>query len=108
MATTLPFAEKLSAETKWAGKVHSVGMRFANTSSRGTLGFNPRSETVTLTWFLTTDEVQDWLVVFDAAPNGRFAYTCGVRGAVVLRPTDSYSFSDYGFVTACSMQFERV
>lgn len=108
MATNLPMMGQLQARSEWSGRVHKQVMRFANTSVSGTIGFNPRTETVRLTWHLSPDQVTAWLATFQPTFNKRYLFDAGVRGWVILRPTDEYTFADYEFVTEATMSFERV
>lgn len=105
---TLPLLGKLNAKAEWNDQPNVVEMRFGNTSSRGTIGFNPITSTVRLTWQLAPEEVTEWLNHFAPTFNGRYWYESSVRGWVQLRPTGDFSYAEYGFVTEATMSFERV
>lgn len=105
---TLPFADQLTAKTKWSGELHKTRIRYGNTSASGTIGRDPRTVTVTLTWHLWPGQRAEWEDAFAPSFNGRFAYQCPERGWIALRPTDEYEWEDYGFIAEASMTFERV
>lgn len=107
----LPYQGDLAVPIQWSGQVFKTTYNAGGYSLSGTIGFKPFKNTATLSWTLPKDKANALLRELELGMFNRvYDYTCSLRGAVRIRPTDSYSYQERRgtqFVTVtCS--FERV
>lgn len=91
----LPHQGDLSVPIQWSGQVFKTTYNAGGYSLSGTIGFKPFKSSATLSWTLPRDKAKVLLAELEAGFFNRvYDYNCSLRGAVRIRPTDSYSFME--------------
>ncbi|KQN09070.1 hypothetical protein [Sphingomonas sp. Leaf28] len=107
----LPYQGDLNVPISWSVQPIKTTFTAGSYSLSGTIGFKPWKSTATLSWTLPKDKAKALLAELEAGMFNRvYDYTCSLRGAVRIRPTDSAGFQERRgtqFVTI-TCAFERV
>ena len=91
----LPHQGRLVTPIEWQGQTHKTTMQAAGYELSGTLGWRPYHATATLIFDLSAVEAHAFLNQLEAGNfNGVYDYTCNTRGAVRLRLTGAYSYTE--------------
>ena len=94
----LPYQNKLLVPIDWTINPVKQTMQAGGYTMSGTIGFRPWTETATLTFAMSKAEANDFLNQLKAGYfNAVYDYTCNIRGAIKVRPTDSFGVGEtYG------------
>lgn len=110
--TELPQQGYLITPIDWQGSVKKITMETGSLKMSGTVGIRPWTETATLVWVLPKADALSLMNTLKAGYfNEVYEYTCNVRGAIKLRPTDTFAFQereDGRNLTTFSMGFDLV
>lgn len=107
----LPYQGDMNVPVQWSGQVIKTTYNAGAYSISGTIGFKPWKATATVEWKLPKAKANALIAELEAGMFNRvYEYNCSLRGAVRLRPTDSFSYQErrgnqYVTVTCA---FERV
>jgi len=95
MPSALPYQDYIQLPVNWSGSVKKITMETGSTKMSGTVGVRSWSESATVTWVLTPANAQSLLNTLKSGMfNDPYTYTCQIRGAVTLRPSDSFAFGE--------------
>lgn len=107
----LPYQGDLNVPIAWNVQAIKTTFTAGSYSLSGTLGFKPWKSTATLSWTLSKDKANALLRELELGMFNRvYDYTCSLRGAVRIRPTDSVGFQERrgNQMITITCSFERV
>lgn len=92
----LPRQDNLVVPIQWSGETQKTTIQGAGYQLSVTMGWRPWTERATLEWkMLSAAEANTMLNQFRATNfNGVFDYQCALRGAIKLRLTGEYTFTE--------------